>query len=141
MANESSFIASVDDWARAQEGRLTTIFRDSAQRVASIASNGVPVDTGFCRASVRASTSEMPQIDPAMQNKEGRTFPYDPGVINLIIAGAQLGEHIFIGWTAAYANALEYGHSKQAPQGFVRVAAAQWDSIVSEVIAEAKAQA
>lgn len=136
-----NFAAQVDDWVKATEQRMTAVFRESTQRVASIASNGVPVDTGFARASVRASLSEMPQIDSGSRPTPGATYGGDIGNITTTIASAQLGQTIFIGWTASYVQYLEYGHSKQAPAGFVRLAAAQWQIVVNQVTQEAKARA
>ena len=135
------FGAAVDGWCKESENRLTAVFRESAQRVASIAANGVPVDTGFARASVRASLDEMPAIIAGSRGKEGQSYSDNFGQITATIAGAQLGQTINVGWTASYVIYLEYGHSKQAPQGFVRLAAEQWPTIVSGVIAEAKSRA
>jgi hypothetical protein len=136
-----TFTAQVDEWVRETEQRIEAVFKESTQRVASLAANGVPVDLGFARASVRASTESMPAINPAADNKANATVSMDFGTITLVIAGAQLGQTIYIGWTAAYILPLEYGHSKQAPAGFVRIAAAQWPRIVEEVTAELKGRA
>lgn len=138
--NNLNFAAQVDDWVKATDLRMLAVFRESAQRVASIAANGVPVDTGFARASVRASLEEMPQIVTGSKGEEGQAYPADFGQITAVIASAQLGQTVYVGWTASYVLALEYGHSKQAPAGFVRLAAAQWQTVVSEVTQEAKAR-
>lgn len=139
--NNLNFSATVDDWVRATEQRMLALFRESTQRVASIAANAVPVDTGYARASVRASTESMPSIDASAKAKAGQNYPADFGNITLTIAGAHLGQTIYIGWTANYVQYLEYGHSKQAPAGFVRIAAAQWQRVVAEVTEEAKGRA
>jgi hypothetical protein len=134
-----NFAAQVDDWARKSEARLTAIFREATQRTVSLAQQRIPVDTGFARASVRASLQDMPPIDPAA-TKPGGPVSYDSGAVTLTIAGAEIGQTIFVGWTANYVQYLENGHSKQAPSGFVRLAALQWPHTVSEVAAEAKAR-
>lgn len=140
-ASNLSFSTQVDDWVRRTEQRMTAVFRESTQRVVSIAQAGIPVDTGFARASVRGSTESMPQIEPSRSGATGQNYAYNGTEIILAIAGAEIGQTIFIGWTAAYVLALEYGHSKQAPSGFVRLAAAQWPVIVDAVTQEAKARA
>lgn len=134
------FAATVGDWAKESEDRLERIFKASSQELGSVANNGVPIDTGFARASFRASTSEMPAIDPNATNKSGAPVS-GSGEISTVIASATLGQTIYMGWVAAYIEYLEFGHSKQAPQGFARLAAAQWPSIVSGVVAEAKSRA
>lgn len=135
VVNNLSFGAQINSWVRETDQRMTAVFRESTQRVASIADNGVPVATGFARASIRGSLESMPPINP---NVKGGTPSGSFGEISLVIAGATLGQTIYIGWTAAYVLPLEFGHSKQAPSGFVRLAAAQWPQVVSRVTEELK---
>lgn len=136
----ADFAATIDAWAAESGDRLERIWKASSQQLGSIANNGVPVDTGFARASFQASTESMPAIDPNATNKGGAAVS-GFGDISATIAGATLGQTLYLGWTAAYILPLEYGHSKQAPQGFARIAAAQWPTIVSSVVGEAKARA
>lgn len=136
-----NFIGSVDDWVKKSKARMEAVFRESAQRTASLAQSRIPVDTGYARASIRGSLQSMPPIDPKGQPSSGQSYTYNPGQIAATIAGANLGATIFIGYTAAYANILEFGHSKQAPQGFVRIAVEQWKHTVQQVTAAAKSRA
>jgi len=135
-----TFSSAVSDWVRQTEQRMAAVFRESTQRIIEQMQMRVPVDTGFARASIRVSTSEMPSIMPEFKGQEGRAYSYDGSAIVLIIAGAEIGETIYVGYTAAYAVALEYGHSKQAPTGFVRLSAQNWPQIVAEVSSEAQAR-
>lgn len=139
-ANNLKFSSAIDDWVKATDQRMTAVFRESTQRTVSRAQERIPVDTGFARASVRASTEEMPQIETGFVNKTKTPIPYDGAEITVVIAGAQLGQTIYIGWTASYVGELENGHSKQAPSGFVGLAALEWPQIVNQVTAEAKAR-
>jgi hypothetical protein len=120
---------------------MTAVFRESTQRVASLAANAVPVDSGFARASIRASLDEMPEIITGSKGEEGKAYSSNFGQVTLTIADAELGDTIHIGWTASYIVPLEYGHSQQAPAGFVRLAAEQWQVIVNGVVQEAKSRA
>jgi hypothetical protein len=122
---------------------MLVVFQEATKRVVHQAQAGIPhipVDLGFARASILASLEAMPTIDLAKDNKERKSYSWDEGQVVLVIAGAGLGQTIYIGWTAAYVGALEHGHSQQAPSGFVRLAALEWQRIVSEVVAEAKAR-
>ena len=143
MATDTlSFAAQVDDWVKAQQTRMLAVARESTQRLISIISTAVPVDTGFCRASVQVSLDSMPQTTAAKPaNATPGSFGFDPSFATASLAGLQPGQTIYVGWTANYAIYLEYGHSQQAPNGFVRVGCAQWPQIVAEVTAEAKAMA
>lgn len=136
----ADFAATVGSWATEAEGRLERIWKAAAQELGSVANNAVPVDTGFARASFRGSTDSMPLINPNATNKGGGAVS-GSGEISTVIASATMGQTIYLGWTAAYILPLEYGHSQQAPQGFARIAAAQWPTIVSSVVGEAKARA
>lgn len=136
----SSLGLDVEAWARETQDRLERIWKASSQELGSVANNGVPIDTGFARASFRASTEAMPMIDKGTTNKAGAPASQEFGQISATINSATLGGTIYMGWTAAYILPLEYGHSQQAPQGFARLAAAQWPTIVSGVVAEAKSR-
>lgn len=142
MQQNSNFSATVDAWCRKTNARMTAVFRESTQRTVSLAQARIPVDTGFARASARASLQAMPPINPnASKPKIGSgAVSYNSAEISLTIAGAELGQTIFVGWTANYAGELERGHSKKAPSGFVRLAALEWQRTVSQVVSEAKAR-
>jgi hypothetical protein len=135
------FSAQVSDWVKQTEARMTAVFRESSQRVVSAAQSRIPVDTGFARASIRGSLSAMPPIDSSFKGAKDGSYGDTTGQVTLVIAGATIGQTIYVGWTASYAGALEYGHSQRAPAGFVRISAAEWPRIVAEVSAEAKSRA
>lgn len=144
MAQTLTFGAAMDRWALQLRSRATAIFRESVQEVVSIAQTPVaqggnmPVDTGWLRASIRGSNESMPQVNPSA--KAGPAT-YDPGQIILVIAGTELGQPLYIGYTAAYAAAQEFGTSKMPPRAFVALAATQWPQIVNANIERAKQRA
>lgn len=143
----TSFAASVDAWVQATKERAEVVFKESAQRVVSEmqtpvgAGGNMPVDTGYLRASLTASTSSMPTLREGAAPSEGQKYTYDGGQIALVIAGADLGQTVYVGYVANYARHQEYGSNGRAGRGFVRLAAARWGQIVAEVTAEAKAAA
>lgn len=101
---------------------MLAIFRESAQRIAHEASvpraqgGNMPVDTGFLRNSIRGSTSSMPGSESE--------------AVEIAILSAQLGDTLYIGWTANYAIYME------ARYGYMRLAAQNWKAIVNEVAKE-----
>lgn len=137
----TDFVAQVDDWVKKTQQRMDAVFRESAKRVVSAAQSRIPVDTGFARASIRASIDAMPPINPRSHGDPSGLYTYSGGEVALVIGSAGAEATLHIGWTASYVAALEYGHSKQAPNGFVRISAMEWPSIVSRVTAEAKSRA
>lgn len=134
-----SFSAQVAAFAEKAQRRQLAIFRESTQRVAQRAgipeSRGgkMPVDTGNLRGSVAASTSGMPGA--------GAQPP------ELVLLSVNIGDSVWVGWTAAYAMRMEYGFQgadslgrqyNQAGRGFLRAQIQNWDFIVTEVTAEAR---
>lgn len=145
-ATNLNFAAAVDQWVKDAEDRTERVWKESAQEINSIAvqnlSGGVVnVQTGFLRASERASTESMPKIDPKSYPVGDGPFNFDSGQISLVIKNAKLGQTIYLGWTAAYSGFIEWGTSKMAPRGFVRLAAAQWQTVVNKVTERAKGRA
>lgn len=136
-----SFSATIDAWVAETEERLTAVFKQSAQEVFSDAQKtrseggNMRVDTGFLRASAQASTQQMPQIKDGARPKVGGQYAYSVSPIALVIAGAKLGQTIYFGYTAEYAAVREYH------DGFVRLAAQNWQDIVNRVTEEAKRRA
>jgi hypothetical protein len=139
MATTSlNFGAQIDTWVKQSEQRMTAVFRESTQRTVSIAQSIVPVDTGFLRASVRASIGSMPPIDPKSRGAAGGAYNANDGQVTLTIAGANLGQTIFVGYTANYAGHVHDGTSRTRPQPFVALACAQWPATVSRVVDDLK---
>lgn len=135
-----SFAATISEWGRAEMDRAEAIFQDAAQTVANevrkpLAEGGrMPIDTGNLRRSLMASTSEMPSIKP-----EQTTFN-DAG-LEMVIAGAELGGTIFLGFQATYAARREFGFVgtdslgrlyNETGSGFVSATAQRWNQIVAE---------
>lgn len=145
MAN-LSFSAAVANWVRKVEGAEEAVFKASASEVVSrmqtprAMGGHMRVDTGFLRASLMASTSAMPAINKAANPAEGSSYSYDDGQIEAVIAGSEIGQTLYFGYTAAYSAHREYGARGQAPDAFVRTAAQQWQGIVSEKAADLKSR-
>ncbi|MGM5009970.1 hypothetical protein ACD592_12680 [Rhizobium sp. 969_B3_N1_2] len=135
-----SFTAEVSEWCRKVEGAAEAVFQTAAQTVANevrtaVAEGGrMPVKTGNLRRSLMASTSAMPTI------KEGKETFSDSG-LELVIAGAELGSTVYLGFQAAYAARMNYGFVgtdslgrtyNQAGYGFVDAVAQRWPQIVTQ---------
>lgn len=129
-----TFTATVSAFVAKTEKRVEFVVKESAQRVGLEVKRRTRVATGFLRASFLASTSAMPLIDRNARPEAGAIYTDNDTNIALVIAGASLGEPIYMGFTAAYARVREYH------DGMVRLTAQEWPNIVSEVAAEAKAR-
>jgi len=138
--NNLAFGDQVSAWVAKTEKRMEAVMRASVQELVSRCQARIPVDTGFARASIQASLSDMPQVIPGSRGQPGGSYA-PTNAVPVVIAQMKLGDTIHIGWTASYVIYLEYGHSQQAPSGFVRVSALEWPQIVSEISQTAEARA
>lgn len=133
----ASFAATVGAWCEKVPDALEIVFKESAQELVSQLNELVPVDTGFLRASLMASTTAMPQLTRA---NPGVPVPADLGDIVLVINGAELGDTLYLGYTANYAAFVHYGAGGRAPRPWVTMVAQRWIAIVEAKAAEVKAR-
>jgi hypothetical protein len=139
-----TFSAKVSAWAAKSKDRMVAVRNTAVERVVEIAQTPIaaggalPVDTGFLRASLQATTGAAV---PAKRGKPGQggAFSYDPGDLTLVLAGATLDDVITIAWTADYARHVEYGARGRPGRAFMRLAAQQWPRAVSEASAGVEA--
>jgi hypothetical protein len=148
-----SFAAQVADWCRRVEGAEEAVFKESAQELAQLVDAilvqlvySQPISpsgyrrTGFLRSSLMASTSQMPTINPAANPAEGASYAYNGEEIAAVIAGAELGDTINMGYVAAYSAMVHYGANGRAPRPWVTLAADRWPMIVDAKAAELKSR-
>lgn len=134
-----TFTAQIDAWCSKVEARREAVFKQSAQDVIDAAQvptakgGRMRVDTGFLRASGRASTSGLPGLEENPYT-EPNSVNWADDDVSLVIAGARPGQPIFFGWAANYARIRE------SYDGFRAHAALQWQAIVKRNVAKAKAR-
>lgn len=124
-----SFDAAVSAWAQKAERRIVGVFRE-ASRIAAAemmrpksAGGHMPVLSGRLQRSLMASTAAMPQVQ-----WRAKDFPPNESEIAGVIAGAEIGQTIYLGFRAPYAQKAEYDEGN----GFVRLTAQRWQEIVAE---------
>lgn len=129
-----SFEAQVARWVLGSQQRLDAVVKESTKRVIRIAQEPVarggnmPVVTGNLRNSMVIELNNQPP--------GGRSSSTWETEAELKIAGAKGGDTIFAMWGAEYAIHVNYGTSRMAGRGFRDAAAAQWQQIVDQVVAE-----
>ena len=149
----ATFSATVSDWIDKVEGASEAILKESAQELAEQADQLLvdfvyrgPVSpsgyrrTGFLRSSLKASTAQMPAINPSAQPAENGSYTLDPTEITAAITNMELGGKLFMGYVAAYAAHVHYGANGRAGRPWVDLAAQRWPSIVDVKSAELKAR-
>jgi hypothetical protein len=132
-----AFAATVGNWCEKVPNALEIVFKESAQELVSQLNQLVPRDTGFLAASLMASTTAMPALTRA---NPGVAVPSDLGDILLVINGADLGDIIYLGYTANYAAYVHYGARGNPPRPWVTMVAQRWEMIVADKAREVKAR-
>ena len=130
-----TFAAQVGAWATKVDGAIEVIFRESCQELVATLNSLAPVDTGFLRSSLVASTTAMPMIRAA----DGQV-PGDLGEIVLVIAGLEPGEVLYLGYTASYGPYVAYGANGRPGRPWVDMTAQRWPQIVAAKSAEVRAR-
>lgn len=145
-----TFAATVKAWTDKVKGAFETVFHESAEELlrtmddllvqtvyaAPPAPSGYK-RTGFLRASVVASTVAMPLL---VRENPGVPVPTDLGPMVLVINGAEVGETLYLGYSAKYAAFVHYSAKGHAGRPWVDMAAQRWQAIVERQAALVKSR-
>jgi hypothetical protein len=127
------------------KARQLACFQESVQRTVEIIQTTekegghMPVDLGFLRASIAAviGEGEIPHVErPPGKAK----YRYSAATVALVLATANLGDVVRVGYGANYAAVMEYGNATHRPHGFVRLGMQRWPQIVEAVAREIAAK-
>lgn len=144
MANQT-FAAQIEGWTRRVKEAEEAVFKEAAQELVKQLNDQITEmvydtpetpnyrRTGFLRASLVASTEAMPRL---IRDNPGVPVNTDMGSVILVIAGAELGDTIYLGYTAKYGLFVHRGANGRAPRPWVDLVAARWQQIVAQKAAE-----
>lgn len=148
MAQGDNFAASVADWVHDVEGAIEAIFREAVQELVAEADRlltqmvyEAPPSpnyrrTGFLRSSVRASRTSMPLADRPQGTPDADYL----AEITVTIAGTEMGEVLYVGYTANYGAFVHYGTSSMAGRPWVQMVVQRWQAIVEAKEAELRSR-
>jgi hypothetical protein len=131
-----SFKVQCEDFAKAINVNLNTVVRRTAAQLYSDIVTKWPVDTGYSRRNWQVSADPPPTdvIGSPPKKVHGKATGvleplYSPaGADTQIPSMPKDAMRIWLVNNVEYAEALENGHSKQAPYGCVRIALAQLEN-------------
>lgn len=92
-----------------------------------------PVDTGRFRGNWQVAIESIPSGTLALDDKTGTATI---SKVTAVTLGLRAGQTITLVNNLAYARALEYGHSKQAPAGMVRLTLTEFGAVVTKAANE-----
>lgn len=135
------FHGNVDKWIASVDRGLIDVVEIFGSKVQEALVNGSPVDTGRFRGNWQVTANKPPLH--ALNNYDrngGKTIAEGRRAIRAIMRGGGAVRSIHFSNMLIYANALEYGHSKQAPAGVVGIVAARLRSFMAQAIKESRAK-
>lgn len=145
----ASFSATISAWAEKVPEAIDAVLRGSAEDLmremqeeldrlvyqAPISPSGYD-RTGFLKASLVASTQEMPQL---IRDNPGEKTEWNEAPVVLVINGWDGGGQLFLGYTAKYGLAVALGAKGAVPKPWVQLTVQKWQQIVERRAATVKA--
>jgi hypothetical protein len=125
-----SFGSDVSKWTAKTEAKIETAIRKIAIDVFAEVIMMSPVDEGRFRGNWQVAIGSIPTGTLEIDDKEGTATLNKAQAESL---GLKAGQTIFLVNNLPYAEALEYGHSQQAPGGMIRLTVQRWKPIVEAV--------
>lgn len=141
MANYSirEFHGDVDAWIARVESGLNDVVQLFGEKVHGALVDLAPVDTGRFRANMQITANRPPMYALNEYDQGGdKTKSEGRRVLYALLHGGGAVKSIYFSNMLIYANALEYGHSKQAPAGVFGIVAIRLRSYMAEAIKEAR---
>lgn len=144
-----TFTATIENWTRRVKEAEEAVFKESAQELVEQLNQQLEEmiyerpespnykRTKFLQASLMASTGDMPRLSA---DNPGIEVTPDFGQIQLVINNAEIGQTIYLGYTARYGPYVHYGTQNMPPRPWVALVAQRWREIVARVAAKVKAR-
>lgn len=132
----ASFAAQVERFRAKTEAKIELAVRKIAMEVFREVILMSPVDTGRFRGNWQVEIGNVPQGTVALEDKDGRATI---AAADAKALGLKAGQSIYLVNNLPYARRLEYGWSKQAPGGMVRLTVQRWKPIVEQIGAQIRA--
>ena len=133
-----SFTLDVKAFCEKAKKNPEIVMRQVSMKLFSAIILGSPVDTGRFRNNWFAAAGPTP-------SRETTTYTGKQGTAAINRASKVIGESRGMGWTELtltnnlpYAQRLEYGWSKQAPTGIVRVNVARFNTLLEQEAAKVR---
>lgn len=141
MANYKikEFHGDIDRWINAVNDGLEDCIELFAVKVHTDLVRRSTVDTGRYRGNWQVTANSPPLYALNQYDKHGdKTIAEGKRAIFAIMRGGGAVRSIYFSNMLIYANALEYGHSKQAPAGVLGIVAAKLRTYIAEAIKESR---
>lgn len=134
------FQGDIEKWIKQVKSGLDDVIREFVKAVHADLVKGSPVDTGRFRANWQITYNHIPMYALNEYDKSGNaTIAAGIRTANVLPLGrGGAVTTIYFSNMLIYANALEYGHSQQAPAGVLGLVAIRLRSYMAEAIIESR---
>ena len=127
----STFSLQVAAFAAKAKGNANQVVRKVAIDCVSSIVLKSPVDTGRFRANWNLSLGNIDETTSDATDKGGADTIANAAVS---VSDSLLGQTVYITNALPYAQRLEYGYSKQAPVGMVRITVAEFQGYIDRAV-------
>ena len=127
-----SLSLDLSEFANLSEKRMSLIARKSFIDVSGDAIEKTPRKTG------RARSNWLPSIGSKSSDITDDTTSKNKQEIKKIANTFKLGDTLYLTNNLGYIIPLEYGHSKQAPGGMLRISVARFNIHVKQAVTQSK---
>lgn len=123
-----SFSGDLAKYCQAAGDKIDLVVRKTALQLQASMIEKSPVDTGRFKSNWQCGLGGMNGDTNAKEGSDalGRT--------EVVLQGFKAGQTIFLSNNLPYAKKLEYGHSKQAPAGIVRLTVQDFAQAVKRAV-------
>jgi hypothetical protein len=127
-----NFTLDIQRFVDKAKGNIDLVVRKIALDMFSRVIMKSPVDTGRFKGNWQVAIGSIPPGEIELKDKSGEV------VIEKVTAATlnlKAGDIIYLVNNLAYARALEYGWSKQAPSGMVRLTVGEFGAVANQAAA------
>lgn len=133
----ASFSLDISKWVEKAQGRIDLVVRKISLDLFSRVILRSPVDTGRFRGNWSVAIGSVPDGVLELNDKSGSATV---SKATAAVANVKAGDVIYLVNNLPYGPRLEYGWSKQAPAGMVRVTIQEFGGAVADAVNGAKSE-
>lgn len=131
-----SFTLDIQRFVDKAKGNINLVVRKVALDLFSRVIEKSPVDTGRFKGNWQVAIGSIPAGTLELNDKDGSATISRVTAETLNLSAGQI---IYLVNNLAYARRLEFGYSKQAPAGMVRITVTEYGAIVTDAVSEVQA--
>ena len=132
------FKLQIAQFVEKAKGNADLVTRRAALGIFSSIIQKSPVDTGRFKGNWQCAITTIPagEVNTLDKSPLGDVGTVAINRADQTMLDFKMGETIYFINNLIYSTTLEYGHSKQAPAGMVRLSIGEWNQFVEKAVAE-----